>query len=118
MPEEEPITAEQVQQFAPVRNKTQAANIAAYANHRASGLGMTDAHNAVNVSDSTGTRYERWTQAIRAALGLPPLPTPITNRSLSPDEIAEAGERGQHNRWHLGRGVVKPGCEYCERKAE
>lgn len=29
------------------------------------------------------------------------------------DGKSDGGSLGNHRRWHAGRGVVKPGCEYC-----
>lgn len=109
---EEPITAEQVTQFART-SATHAERIAAYANHRAAGLLPADAQNKTHVGDVTGKRYELWTKAIRKELGLPPLPARTFIRSPSTKELSAASYRGTHNRWHTARGVSNPDCPEC-----
>ncbi len=110
MSAEDPITAEQVMQIATIRLAT-AERIATYANHRAAGLRPTDARQQLDITDVTGSKYERVTREVRVGLGLPPL-TAHTTTAL-PD-FAQRGESGRHSRWHVGRGVTDPGCELCD----
>jgi hypothetical protein len=30
------------------------------------------------------------------------------------EDKARGGQRSGHNRWHVARGIVKPGCKFCE----
>lgn len=112
MSAEPTITAEQVMQTAAVRAGI-AERIAAYANHRAAGLRPTDAQREVGVTDKTAGRYERVMRELRAALGLPPLATYSPPRGESAERLAAATKSSTHSRWHVARGVTKPGCELC-----
>jgi hypothetical protein len=107
------ITADQVMQIATI-GPDMAERIATYAGHRAAGLRPTDARRQVdNITEETGRKYERVMRQVRAALGLPPLPTYRPTSGPNADALVAASESGNHNRWHTARGVTKPGCELC-----
>lgn len=112
---EEAITADDVQRFTTLRVRpVHAEQIAAYANHRAAGLWPPEVRSLMDITDSTGTKYERWANAIRAARGLPPLPTRTRAKTLlDAERIAAASTSGTHSRWHAGRGITNPRCALC-----
>jgi hypothetical protein len=35
-------------------------------------------------------------------------------KRLSTPEGKEGRRRGAHKQWHINRGIIKPGCEFCE----
>jgi hypothetical protein len=106
------ITPEQVM-AAGCRRREAAERIAVYANRRAAGDRRIDAGRGLDVTPETLGSYEKWANVIRRDMGLPELPSPRTNLSVSRERYVEASISANHNRWHEGRGVTSPTCPHC-----
>lgn len=107
---EQRITPEMVQKISPLRRDA-AERIADYANHRLNGLRPVDARNEVGISDRTCGSYERFLPRLLSGLGLPPLPEP--GPIIHPRDERAYAAKGGHQMNHVQRGVVHPGCTFC-----